>query len=237
VPWRARDVRPLLLRRRASRPQLKREPLGGRLDNDQTGRGMTSSFWPALIGFALGSSQVLLIDWIRARSQHRRQLRLLRSELRRLSGFHRHWGLQHNIVPPDDITPNPPRITASYQRLLQEIDFWVTDEHSDDNTQQGLIDIADGAALLERYDANVRKLLDDAKTGRTHAEKAKYLKRAVETAQAYDKELDRWQVIVTSALSDVDRRLRCARMLNQVGRAFRPMPDGENPPPLAPISR
>src|SRR5581483_3058227 len=28
VPWRARDFRPLLLRRRASRPQLKRGPLG-----------------------------------------------------------------------------------------------------------------------------------------------------------------------------------------------------------------
>jgi|SRR5690349_19244112 hypothetical protein len=28
VPLRARDVRPLLLRRRASRPQLKRDPLG-----------------------------------------------------------------------------------------------------------------------------------------------------------------------------------------------------------------
>src|SRR2546430_10100161 len=29
VPWRARDVRPVLLRRRASRPQLKHDPLGG----------------------------------------------------------------------------------------------------------------------------------------------------------------------------------------------------------------
>ena len=29
MPCRARDVRPLLLRQRASRPQLKREPLGG----------------------------------------------------------------------------------------------------------------------------------------------------------------------------------------------------------------
>ena len=28
MPWRARDVRPLLLRRRAGRPQLKRDPLG-----------------------------------------------------------------------------------------------------------------------------------------------------------------------------------------------------------------
>ena len=31
MPWRARDVRPPLLRRRASRPQLKRDPLGGAL--------------------------------------------------------------------------------------------------------------------------------------------------------------------------------------------------------------
>src|SRR6266550_5408554 len=28
-PWRGTDCRPLLLRRRASRPQLKRDPLGG----------------------------------------------------------------------------------------------------------------------------------------------------------------------------------------------------------------
>jgi hypothetical protein len=196
---------------------------------------MTSSFWPALIGFALGSSQVLLIDWIRARSQHRRQLRLLRSEIRRLSGFQRHWGLRHNVVPPDDTTPNPPRITASYQRLLQDVDFWLTDEHSDDNTQQGLIDVADGAVLLERYDAKVRDLLDDAKAAQTPAEKAKHLKRAVDTARAYDNELDRWHVMVTSALSDVERRLRSAGTFKQLGRAFRPMPRGENPPPLPPI--
>jgi len=197
---------------------------------------MTSAFWPALIGFALGSSQVLLIDWIRARSQHRRQLRLLRAEIRRLSGFQRPWGLQRNVVPPDDTTPIPPRITASYQRLLQEVDFWLTDEHSDDNTQQGLIDIADGAGVLERYDADVRKLLDKAKLAPTPAERTTSLSRAVDTAQVYDKELDRWQLMVTSALFDVERRLRSARTMYQLGRAFRRMPSGTNPPPLPPVT-
>jgi len=197
---------------------------------------MASPLWPALIGFALGSSQVLLIDWIRARSQHRRQLRLLRAEVRRLSGFQRHWGLQQKTPPADDTTPNPPRITASYQRLLQDLDFWLTDEHSDDNTQEGLINIADGAAVLERYDADVRKLLDEAKSAPTPADKAKYLSRAVDTAQIYDKELDRWHVMVTSALSDVERRLRSARALNQLSRTFKPMPRGANPPSLPPIT-
>ena len=197
---------------------------------------MASSFWPALVGFALGSSQVLLIDWIRSRSQHRRQLRLLRAEIRRLSAFHQHWGWQHGVVPATDTTPNPPRITGSYQRLLQEIDFWLTDEHSDDNTQQALIDVADGASVLERYDGDVRKLFDSVKSAPTPKEKAKYLSRAVDTAQIYDKELDRWFLMVRSALSDVERRLGSARTLNQVGRALRRMPRGTNPAPLPPIS-
>ena len=197
---------------------------------------MASPFWAALVGFALGSSQVLLLDWIRGRAQHRRQLRLLRADIRRLSGFRQHWGWQHGVVPATDTTPNPPRVTTSYQRLLQEIDFWLTDEHADDNTQQALIDIADGAVLLDRYDGDVRKLLDSAKSAPTAKEKSKYLSRAVDTTQVYDKELDRWLLMVTSALSDIERRVSSARTLNQVGRAFRRMPKGANPTPLPPIN-
>jgi hypothetical protein len=196
---------------------------------------MADSFWPALIGFALGSTQVLFIDWIRSRTQHRRQLRLLRAELRRLAGFSARWGLEHGKIPADDATPNPPRITPSYQRLLQEIDFWLTDEHSDDNSQQALIDIADGAAILERYAQNVHELIDKAGTASDQASKQKYLVRGVDTAQVYDKELARWLTMVNSALADVNRRLRSAQMLRQIGRALRPMPKGTNPPSLPPI--
>ncbi len=197
---------------------------------------IASSFWPALIGFVLGSTQVLFVDWVRSRTQNRRQLRLLRAELRRLSAFTTHWGWQHGVVPPSDATPVPPRITPSYQRLLQDLDFWLTDEHSDDNTQQALIEIADGAAVLERYDADVRRLLDSAKNATTQAAKAKSLSRAVDTSQAYDKELDRWLIMVASAVSDVDRRLRSASTWRQIGRAMRKMPKGTNPPALPPIS-
>jgi len=112
----------------------------------------------------------------------------------------------------------------------------LTDEHADDNTQQALIDIADGAVLLDRYDGDVRKLLDSAKSAPTAKEKSKYLSRAVDTTQVYDKELDRWLLMVTSALSDIERRVSSARTLNQVGRAFRRMPKGANPTPLPPIN-
>jgi hypothetical protein len=196
---------------------------------------MPTSYWPALVGYALGSAQVLLIDWIRDRRQHRRHLRLLRSELRRLAGFTRKYGWTPGVPPADDTTPNPPRVTPSYLGLLQHTDFWLTDEHSDDNTQQGLIDIADGAAVLERYVADVRGLLDSVKSATTPKEKAKYGKRAQETAVVYDRELDRWLVMVRSALDDVQRRLVEANLARQLGRALRPMPTGANPPSLPPL--
>jgi len=66
---------------------------------------------------------------------------------------------------------SPPAISAS----LQDLDFWLTDEHADDNTQQALIEIADGAGVLEHYDADVRRLLDSAKNATTRAAKAKFL--------------------------------------------------------------
>src|SRR5258708_61141 len=78
------------------------------------------------------------------------------------------------VPPANDTTPNPPRVTPSYLGLLQHTDFWLTDEHSDDNTQQGLIDIADGAAVLERYVGDVRGLLDSVTSAKTPREKAKY---------------------------------------------------------------
>ena len=193
-----------------------------------------AAFWAALAGFALGSLQSLLLDWVRARSQHMRQLRLWRSELRRLSGYRRHFQWART-GPQSDTIPNPPRITSSYLRLLQETDFWLTDEHRDDNTQQGLIDIADGAAILERYAADVHGLIDHMRSG-PDQEKQTFAERAFETATIYDRELDRWHVMVGSALGDVDRRLRLATIGRQLVRALRPMPKGTNPPPLPPIS-
>jgi hypothetical protein len=67
-------------------------------------------------------------------------------------------------------------------------------------------------------------------------QKKKYGRRAIETSHLYDSELDRWHVMIASALADIERRLKSASLLRQVGRALRPMPKGENPPALPPIS-
>ena len=45
MPSRARDVRPLLLRRRAGRPQLKRDPLGGIAHDQNEGHTQVPAVW------------------------------------------------------------------------------------------------------------------------------------------------------------------------------------------------
>lgn len=197
---------------------------------------MATTFWPALIGYALGSAQILVIDWIRARTTHRRQLRLLRAELRRLSGFARKYNWEHGKVPADDTLPNPPTITAGYLRLVQEVDFWLTDVHNDDNTQQGLLDIADGVGVLNRYAESFNHLMKETKEAPAPEIKKKLLGRAVATTQIYDTELDRWLTMVGSAVIDVRRRIYEASTMRQIFRSFKPMREGHNPPALPPMT-
>jgi DNA invertase Pin-like site-specific DNA recombinase len=125
-------------------------------------------------------------------------------------------------------------MTTSYLRLLQETDFWLTDEHDDDNTQQGLMDIADGVAILERYSADVHRLVDQMRAA-PREEKKKYGERAIAASQAYDRNLDRLQIMIESAVSDMERRLRTARLLPQLARVLRSLPKGTNPPALPPV--
>ncbi len=62
MPWRARTVRPLLLRRRASRPQLKRDPLGVNAQVNGWGGYLTKT----LRLLALGAVVVLAFDTVGA---------------------------------------------------------------------------------------------------------------------------------------------------------------------------
>lgn len=191
----------------------------------------------AILGYAIGTAQILFVDWFRSNAAHRRHLRALRSELRRLSGYSTRWNLEHGVVPESDATPNVPTITAGYTRLLQDLDFLKTDTHIDDNTQQGLMDIADGAALLQRYDAAVRQHLDESAAASETASKAKMLERTVEYGKEYDAELDRWRTMVGSALIDVEHRLRLARSWPQLVRLLQAPGKGPNPPSLPPVQR
>ena len=186
----------------------------------------------ALIGYAIGTAQILGLEWFRARRNHRRQLRLLRAELKRVGEFTTKFGLTKDTPPADDFLPRPAALYSGFVNAVSEIDFWITDEHRDDNSQQVLLGIADGFVAVSDIHGHVIRELDSARASEDSKLKRKHLDRLVEYADEYDRELDRIQYLVKDAIRDLDRRLRSGRLLPQIGRLFRPMPKGTNPPSL-----
>lgn len=186
----------------------------------------------AVVGYAVGTIQILAIDWIRSRSKHRIQLRLLRSELRRLSRLRTPYNWNQTSGPPSDKLPRPPIPTTNFTTLVAQIDFYLTDESHDDNTQEGLLDILDGAHGLQHYQREIQKCLDEIRGGSGPATVNSW-NRAFAFSQSYDSDLAKLQTIVASAIGDVDRRLKEASLWRQLNRPMGKLPSGENPKPLS----
>lgn len=186
----------------------------------------------AVIGYAVGSFQILALDWVRKRTQHKTQLRLIRAELRRLAEFRTGFSWSKVTGPPDDQLPRPPEQTPNFLKVIGETDFYLTDEHHDDNSQLALLNVVDGCQVLAYYHGKIEECLAEIRGGSGPAVR-KAWDRAVDYSVTYDGELARLQTIVESALADTDRRLKAIGLWHQA--ASRPMgrlPPGDNPPSL-----
>ena len=194
---------------------------------------MDLNAWAILVvGYAVGTIQILAFGLIRSRSKHRTQLRLLRSELRRLNQLRIPYNWDETSGPPNNKIPRPPVPTANFTTLIAQIDFYLTDESHDDNTQEGLLDILDGAHGLQHYQRKIQECLDEIRGGSGPAT-VNSRNRAFDFSQSYDSDLAKLQTIVTSAISDVDRRLKEATLWRQANRPMGKLPSGENPKPLS----
>ena len=116
-----------------------------------------------LIGYAIGTAQILLLDWYRARRAHDRHLRLVRAELRRARGQSETFEWTED--GPSDTTeliPKPPQVSDVFTDTLARTDFYLTDEHEGDNCQESLFGLLDGLELLAHYRSEILRRLDEA---------------------------------------------------------------------------
>ncbi len=187
----------------------------------------------AVVGYAVGTIQILGIDWIRSRSKHRTQLRLLRSELRRLNQLRKPYNWDQTSGPPSDKIPRPPIPTANFTTLIAQIDLYLTDEFHDDNTQEMMLDILDLAHGLQDYQREIQECLDEIRVMASGPAMANSWNRAFASSQSYDSDLAILQTIVTGAISDVDRRLKEASVWRQLNRPMGQLPPGKNPKRLS----
>ena len=81
----------------------------------------------AVVGYAVGTIQILFVDWWRRVATHKRQLRLLQAELRRLRTFDAKFRWKDGAPPDDGLVPAPPNPTDLFVRTVGETDWELTD--------------------------------------------------------------------------------------------------------------
>jgi hypothetical protein len=188
----------------------------------------------AVVGYAVGTAQVLVVDWWRKIAAHQRQLRLIRSELRRLRTFSSKFGWVNGLPPEDEQLAIPPIPTDLFIKTVAELDWTLTDEHRDDNSQQAILQLLDGYALLKRYADWVGAVAEKAPNA-TAGEKGKLRERGATYADAYDARIDEVMLLTDETLTDIERRLANSGFWKQIRRIKRHvlgLPKGTNPPPL-----
>ena len=187
----------------------------------------------ALLGYAIGTLQILVLDWFRERSLHTRQLRAIRAELRRAASFKAtfNWTAQ-GPAPGNDYLPRPPNVSPRFVDLVTQTHFYLTDEHHDDNSQEALLAIEDGCASLRHYFERIQEWFDKVRTGVDVNTSTRLKSDMVLMAAAYDRDHARLLFTIEDAIKDLNRRLDEAHVWRQLNRPVGRLPAGANPPPL-----
>lgn len=186
----------------------------------------------AVIGYAVGTAQVLFVDWWRRVTAHKKHLRLLQSELRRLRTFEAKFNWEDGLPPDDGHIPAPPSPTDLFVRTIGDMDWQLTDEHQDDNSQQSFLHLVDGSKML-RYYADKMSAIEQRAPMADKAEMERLRRDGSAYAAVYDAKLDEFLFLIDDALRDVRRRLELTTFGTQLDRAFAVLPRGKNPEPLA----
>ena len=183
-----------------------------------------------LVGYAIGTVQVLILSWVERRRRHRQALQTLKADLSKASVYSMKfdWGPKIESYA----TPRPPRVSSEFVGIVAATDFSLTDEFRGDNTQQGLLGLVHNLELLQRYRSDVLELLHDLRLQTDDDKRRKLSEMARRQANEYDGHIDTVLYTLNDAIRDVDRRLYEVRWYRQLKHLLTKLPEGENPAPI-----
>lgn len=185
---------------------------------------MCDGMWAALsaiLGYALGTFQVLLLDWFQRRRRHRTDLRTLRSELRRTSTFARRFDWDQPGAAPEPIIPRAPNVSATFEQTVTSTEFVLTDPSSDSNLQEVLLTISDNCRALDEYLARIRARIVEFRETEDPTQREQIRRDLHEMSAWYDLRLDPVQELIRSTLENIELRLQEATMTRQLKRLIR----------------
>jgi|CXWL01.1.fsa_nt_gi hypothetical protein len=186
----------------------------------------------ALLGYAIGTVQVLLLDWKRSRLAHARSLRVLKADLERAKLCDYKFALRPDNPPASDHVPRPPFVGEHFVTTVVALEFSMTDEHPDDSSLAGLLSLADACDMMARVHGQISDLLDKIREDSDQARNRERWESVIDLADVYDSMLDTTMFMIQDALRDLNRRISEVQWRRQLYRATHKLAPGVNPEPL-----
>jgi hypothetical protein len=168
-------------------------------------------------GYAIGTAQIVGIDWWREIRAHRRQLRLLRAILKGAMQFN---GRFSPVFPSAGRRPKAPTFGPRYHDTVTSVDFALTG-HYKDGTLENLItweSTCDELRLLNEKACDRLDELDKPGSPLTISEQWAAAERA---AKLYNETLDELRRFCDYTIGEMDRRLALATLRAQFSRGVR----------------
>jgi hypothetical protein len=176
-----------------------------------------------LVGYAIGTLQVLAVEWVRRVTRHRSDLRVLRAELRRAASYDSRFAID-DVRPADKTTaPRPPRASPRFADFVTQTAFHLTDKFRDGPTQEALLGVLDACAMFQETLDRWHQIAAEFRQA-TLPEQASLLTDLKGTARDYDRRLDQFLPVVQNLIADIDERLVQATLWRQLNRPLGKLP-------------
>ena len=187
-------------------------------------------------GYALGTLQVLFLDWWKDRASHGRHLRAVSSELRRVRTYLNKFDWPDS-GPPSDYVKKPPAVTPHFAEMVLSVRWALTGEYLNDNTPDVLFFVLDGVDMLQHYAGQIDLRLNRLRDEQGPSKRDVLKREAVQFTREYDKVVSGLQRLVDTGLDDLAGRELELRLHRQLARAFVRLkrdPDPEDIPTIGP---
>lgn len=183
-----------------------------------------------LIGYAIGTAQILAIDWFRPRIRHRSHLRVLRAELRRAGSYRQKVDIEDQQALERQTILRPPTVGPRFADFLTQTEFHLTDEHDDVPTQEALLGILDACqmfrTILDGFADGLNKLAQTTDPSRRE-QLAENLRGM---ARDYDRRLGEFMSVLDAVTEGLEHRLQNASTWRQLNRPIGHLPRQKSSP-------
>ncbi|MCH7717686.1 MAG: hypothetical protein IH876_16295 [Gemmatimonadetes bacterium] len=177
-----------------------------------------------LVGYALGTAQILAIAWVRRRVRHRGDLRVLRAELRRVATYNGTFDFGDETALERQTIPRPPSVSPRFADFLTQTDFYLTDENDQSVTQEGLLGILDGCAMFRDTIDMFEQDVAEYRSTNDPARCAQLIEDMRGRGRDYDHRLQTFMPLVQTFLEDIEERLSNASTWRQLNRPLGRLP-------------